>query len=235
MRLIIAVLLHNTQHLVSTTVGVHLVCEVISLRSVGSIPLLFLQLLFAIMYQRLWSWMMYIFGLAMQALWQCHYDDKVSAGSLNKTQYSGKWHFIMVAADSEASLLRFGAMDSAVFLLTPMEAKEKLLLRGEFRLIQASSCLSRQWTYHISNVTQEMVLEGRPEQKTELFVKDGDNYIILLETQEEGLETFRRLMLYGRSPTLTDDLRLEFVHRASCLDMAAFLVLERAQAPCEIS
>uniref|UniRef100_UPI00398F360F apolipoprotein M-like n=1 Tax=Pristiophorus japonicus TaxID=55135 RepID=UPI00398F360F len=187
------------------------------------------------MYQRLWSWMMYLFGLTMQALWQCQYDDRVSAGSLNKTQYSGKWYFIMMAADSNTSLLRFGAMDNAVFLLTSMEAKRKLLLRGEFRLSQTMTCLSREWSYHISNETQEMILEGRPEQRTELFVKEGDDYILLLETQEGGLETFRRLMLYGRSPNLTNDLRLQFEHRASCLDLVAILVLEQAQAHCEIS
>ncbi|XP_067865655.1 apolipoprotein M [Heterodontus francisci] len=187
------------------------------------------------MYQRLWSWMMYLFGLTLQALWQCEYDEKVAAGSLNKTQYSGTWYFVMMAADSETSLLKFRAMDSAVFLLTPMKAKEKLHLRGEIRLRQSTNCLSRHWLYHISNETQEMILEGRPELKTELFVKDGDDYIMLLETQEKGLETFRRLMLYGRSPTLTNNIRLGFEHRASCLDLMAIFVLEQAQEPCEIS
>ncbi|XP_051899508.1 apolipoprotein M-like isoform X1 [Pristis pectinata] len=149
--------------------------------------------------------------------------------------YSGKWYFIMMAADSDSSLLKFGAMDSAVFLLTPLKAKGKLLLKGEFRLSETTTCLSRQWTYHISNETQEMILEGRPEQRTEIFVKDGDNYIMLLEIQEEGLETFKRLMLYGRSPTMSLNLRLDFEHRAHCLDLTSILVLKQAQAPCEIS
>ncbi|XP_032872174.1 apolipoprotein M [Amblyraja radiata] len=187
------------------------------------------------MYQSIWSWMVYVFGLTMQALWYCEYNDKVMAGSLNKTQYSGKWYFIMMAADSESSLLKFGAVDSAIFLLTPMQDKGKLLLRGEFRLSDTLNCMPRQWTYHISNKTEEMVLEGRPDQKTEIFVKDGNDYIMLLEIQDEGMEKFKRLMLYGRSPSLTDDMRREVEHRAYCLDLTAHLVLQQAQPPCEIS
>ncbi|XP_069775558.1 apolipoprotein M isoform X2 [Narcine bancroftii] len=150
-------------------------------------------------------------------------------------KYSGKWYFIMMAADSDSSLLRFRDIDSAVFHLTIVKEKGKLLLRGAFRLGDTADCLSRQWTYHISNETQEMILEGRPEQSTEIFVKDGNNHIMLLETQEGELETFRRLMLYGRSPTLTDNLRLDFKHRAHCLNLTSILVLKQAQAPCEIS
>ncbi|XP_078272424.1 apolipoprotein M-like [Rhinoraja longicauda] len=187
------------------------------------------------MYQRIWLWMVYLFGLTMQALWYCDYNDKVTAGNLNKTQYSGKWYFVMMAADSDNSLLKFGAMDSAVFRLTPMQDKGKLLLRGEFRLSDTLHCLSRQWTYHISNKTEDMILEGRPEQKTEIYVKEGDDYIMLLEIQEEGLEKFKRLMLYGRTPGVTDDMRLEFEHRAHCLDLTTLLVLKQAQPPCEIS
>ncbi|XP_072115323.1 apolipoprotein M-like [Mobula birostris] len=187
------------------------------------------------MYQQFWSWLLYLVGLTMQVFWNCDYNDKVTAGSLNKTQYSGKWYFIMIAADSDSSLLKFGAMDSAVFLLTPMKAEGKLLLQGEFRLSKTTNCLFRQWTYYISNQTQEMILEGRPEQRTEIFVKGGDDYIMLLEVQEEGLETFKRLMLYGRSPTLTDGLRLDFEHRAHCMNLTSIFVLKQAQAPCEIS
>ncbi|XP_072406247.1 apolipoprotein M-like [Chiloscyllium punctatum] len=187
------------------------------------------------MYQRLWSWMIYLSGLTLQLLWNCEYDDKVAAGSLNKTQYSGKWYFIMMAADSDASLLKFRAMDSHIFQLTPMEAEQKLLLQGEIRLSQSMKCLSRQWIYHINNKTQEMILESRPYQKTEIFVNDSDDYIVLLESQDKGSERFRRLMLYGRSPALTDFARLKFEHRAKCMNLTAIFVLEQAQEPCEIS
>ncbi|XP_048472605.1 apolipoprotein M [Rhincodon typus] len=150
-------------------------------------------------------------------------------------QYSGKWYFIMMAADSDASLIKFRHMDSNVFQLTPVEDQQKLLLRGEIRLSQSMKCLSRQWIYHINNKTQEMILEGRPYLKTEIFVKEGDDYIVLLESQDKGSEHFRRLMLYGRFPTLSDFARLKFEHRANCLNLTAILVLEQAQEPCEIS
>ncbi|XP_078422743.1 apolipoprotein M-like [Cetorhinus maximus] len=182
------------------------------------------------MFRELWEKLLYLIML----FWQCKYDDKMDAGSLNKTQYSGKWHFLMVAADSDNSLLKFRAMDSSVFLLTPMDDTEMLLLQGQIRLSQSMKCITRQWTYHINNETQELILEGQPDLKTEIFVKKNNDCILLLETQEKGSETFRRLMLYDRSPTATKYSRLEFEHRANCMNLSAIFVLEQAQAPCEI-
>ncbi|XP_041068303.1 apolipoprotein M-like [Carcharodon carcharias] len=230
------------------------------------------------MFRELWEKLLYLIML----FWQCKYDDRMDAGSLNKTQYSGKWHFLMVAADSNNSLIKFRAMDSSVFMLTPMDDTEMLLLRGEIRLSQcvlhclyglrlttlvplnmakqpaqagwtkcpfllyctykqkyneeiaSMKCMTRQWTYHINNETQELILEGQPDLKTEIFVKKNNDCILLLETQEKGSETFRRLMLYDRSPTVTKYSRLEFEHRANCMNLSSIFVLEQAQVPCEL-
>ncbi|XP_078073502.1 apolipoprotein M [Mustelus asterias] len=182
------------------------------------------------MLEELWKWFLYL----VLFFRQCTYDDKMAAGSLNKTQYSGKWYFLMVAADPNTSLLKFRAMDSAIFLLTPVMDTQTLLLKGEFRLSHSMKCMSRQWTYHISNETQELNLEGQPYLKTEIFVRKSNECIMFLETQDEGLETFRRLMLYGRSPTMTKYSLQEFEHRANCMNLTTIFVLKQVQAHCEI-
>ncbi|XP_038673029.1 apolipoprotein M-like [Scyliorhinus canicula] len=182
------------------------------------------------MLQELWKIFFYLVFLFRQ----CKYDERVTAGNLNRTQYAGKWFFLAVAAESKDSLVKFNAMDSAAFLLAPVKDSQTLQLKAEMRLSQSMECMFRHWTYHISNETQELTLDGQPYLKTEIFVKKDNECIMFLETQDKGSETFRRLMLYGRSPTMTEYGRQEFEHRAKCMNLSDIFVLKQSREPCEI-
>ncbi|XP_072331585.1 apolipoprotein M-like [Scyliorhinus torazame] len=182
------------------------------------------------MLQQLWN----IFLCLVLDFPKCKFDGKVPGGILSTAEYSGKWFMLAMAADSKATVVRYTAVDSAAFVLTSVKDRQILHAKGALRLSQSMECNPQQWTYQVDKTTQELTLEGSPFRKIEIFVVKPTEALMFLDTQDEGPETFTRLYLYGRSPTMSEFSHQEFEQRAKSLNLNNIAVLKQVREPCEI-
>ncbi|XP_028656143.1 apolipoprotein M [Erpetoichthys calabaricus] len=185
------------------------------------------------MYKSAWSFLVYLYGLVVQIIWNCEEPLKISAGSLNRIEYFGTWYFIAAAGKEESHLHTFKHVDNIIFDLQGAESPERLVLRGALQ-VSGHGCIDKKWIYFIHRHQDGLDLQGRPERKTFLYQSDTKNSIILQEIEETGDHPFNRIMLYARSRNLTSDHVQDFQEKASCMGLKVFLLMPQEEEYCII-
>ncbi|XP_072331586.1 apolipoprotein M-like [Scyliorhinus torazame] len=180
------------------------------------------------MFQQLWK----TFLCLVLLLRQCEFQTLLPTGILSTAEYSGKWFILGVAADTTSLLVSYNELDSAVFMFTPMEGKQMLQMKGALRLTQSMQCMPLQWIYQVNKETQK--LEGEFLRTSYIIAVDPNSSYMLLQRKKYGLVTFARLILYGRSPKLTESHYERFQQVATSMRLDKVVALRQAQAPCEI-
>ncbi|XP_063289336.1 apolipoprotein M isoform X1 [Pelobates fuscus] len=163
-----------------------------------------------------WSYILYLYGLVIDSLIVCDNSDRLSASSVNRTefplQYMGQWYFLAAAAPSESGALEtFKVMDNAEFRVQASTEQEKLVFIATVR-VKDGSCVPRKWIYLLTDGSTELRTEGHPDRTTELFSSKCSKCVILKETEND----ISRLLLYSRSPQLEEEFIEEFKEKASC-------------------
>ncbi|KAL7986404.1 hypothetical protein Chor_011570 [Crotalus horridus] len=183
----------------------------------------------------LWTYLLYLYGLLVDAVFPCENLVKLHANELNRDQYLGRWLFIAAAASSSSSLETFAYVDSTLFSMNQSESPERLQLQAAIRL-KTSQCVPKSWNYLLKEESADLATEGRPHMRTELFSAKCPNTIVVQETDQD----YQRILFYCKSfvliPKSTRILHPEeqcladFWNKASCLDMNEFLLIPRTQA-----
>ncbi|XP_014351893.1 apolipoprotein M isoform X1 [Latimeria chalumnae] len=185
------------------------------------------------MFRRVWSYVLYLYGLAVQMIWRCEMPDKVAVGSLDVQQvqqYFGEWYFIAAAADVESTLEIFKPMDNTIFCLQQGDTPERLQLQARIRT--DTDCISQNWSYHVNKDREDLQNEGQPQRRTQVFVAKCADCVILEESEDEGDTFFRRQMLYARSPSIDEEFISGFRQMTKCLGLKEFLILPQTKEYC---
>ncbi|KAM6472768.1 apolipoprotein M [Liasis olivaceus] len=176
----------------------------------------------------LWTCLLYLYGLIMDAVSLCENPVKLNANELNREQYLGRWLFIAAAAASPSSLEPFAHVDSTLFSMNQSESPEKLHLWAAIRL-KTGQCVPKSWNYLLQEESADLATEGRPHMRTELFSAKCPNTIIVQETDQD----YQRILFYSRILHPAEGCLADFWNKASCLDMNEFLLIPRTQDACE--
>ncbi|XP_043938378.1 apolipoprotein M [Protopterus annectens] len=183
------------------------------------------------MLQKVWSCILYLYSLVN--FWQCEPAQKLAVGHVNMQQYYGNWNFIAAAAGNKSALESFMLMDNTLYHLGQDNVPEKMLLLAGIRLV-TDVCITKNWTYHFNNEMEELVLEDRPQLKTEVFLAKCSDCIILQETNFGETMYFKRSMLYARTQSLGQEYVDDFREKAKCMGMKEFFVLPWKKEYCDI-
>lgn len=175
-----------------------------------------------------WYYLLYLYGVFVDALSVCDSPVKLHASELNRDQYLGRWFFIAAASSSTSSLAPFTGIDSTLFRMTQSNSHERLQLQAALRL-KTGQCVPRSWVYLLKEENADLATEGRSHMRTELFSAKCPDSIIVQETDQD----YQRILLYSRVPHPAEDCIEDFKDKAFCLDMDEFLLIPRTQGACE--
>ncbi|XP_071386085.1 apolipoprotein M-like [Centroberyx affinis] len=183
------------------------------------------------MLNRLWSFLLYLYGLLYEVFIPCPVPDLLPANSLNTEQYLGKWYFIAAVSHREADIQMFRAMDSSTFTVDKTSVNGTLLMTGAARI--GDKCLKQTWIYYIRPDSDYMEQEGRPVRRTLAWSGTSINCpqcIILQEiepplneTEEE--DALSRHMLYARQSDVATEVVKAFQAASTCNGMDAIVKL----------
>ncbi|XP_063147319.1 apolipoprotein M [Candoia aspera] len=176
----------------------------------------------------LWTYLLYFYGLIVDAVSLCENPVKLHANELNQDQYLGRWLFIAAAAPSPSSLETFAHVDSILFSMNQRENPEQLRLQAAIRL-KTGQCVPKSWNYLLKEESADLATEGRPHMRTELFSAKCPNSIIVQEIDQD----YQRILFYSRILYPAEDCLADFWNKASCLDMNELLLIPRTQDACE--
>ncbi|KAM3844231.1 apolipoprotein M [Vipera latastei] len=176
----------------------------------------------------LWTYLLYLYGLFVDAVFPCENLVKLHANELNRDQYLGRWLFIAAAASSSSSLETFAYVDSTLFSMNQSESPERLQLWAAIRL-KTGQCIPKSWNYLLKEESADLATEGRPHMRTELFSAKCPNTIVVQETDQD----YQRILFYSRILHPEEHCLADFWNKASCLDMNEFLLIPRTQDACE--
>ncbi|XP_053328829.1 apolipoprotein M isoform X2 [Spea bombifrons] len=159
-----------------------------------------------------WKFVLYLYGLAIDSLSVCDGNNRLSASSVNRTEYMGHWYFLAAAATFDSGALEiFKVMDNTKFLVRESTEGEKLEFTAAIR-VKDGSCVPRKWIYLLTDGSTELRTEGHPDRLTQLFSSSCPHCAVLKETDSSTA----RLLLYARSPQLEDRFMEEFKDIAAC-------------------
>uniref|UniRef100_A0A6J0V8C6 Apolipoprotein M n=1 Tax=Pogona vitticeps TaxID=103695 RepID=A0A6J0V8C6_9SAUR len=175
-----------------------------------------------------WYYLLYLYGVFVDALSVCDSPVKLHASELNRDQYLGRWFFIAAASSSTSSLAPFTGIDSTLFRMTQSNSHERLQLQAALRL-KTGQCIPRSWVYLLKEENADLATEGRSHMRTELFSAKCPDSIIVQETDQD----YQRILLYSRVLHPAEDCIEDFKDKAFCLDMDEFLLIPRTQGACE--
>ncbi|XP_066469210.1 apolipoprotein M [Tiliqua scincoides] len=178
--------------------------------------------------EALWSYLLYFYGLLVDALSLCEAPVKLNATELNRDQYLGRWFFIGAASSSTSSLETFTTTDNTVFSMTQSSNPERLKLQAAIQL-KTGQCIPRSWIYLLKERSADLATEGRPHMRTELFSAKCHDSIVVQETDQD----YQRILLYSRVLHPAENCVADFKDTAFCLDMNEFLLIPRTQNTCE--
>ncbi|KAM5262652.1 apolipoprotein M [Ctenodactylus gundi] len=186
------------------------------------------------MFHHLWAALLYLYGILLNAIYQCPEPSQLRALGTAETEfpepYLGQWYFIAGAAPTKEELATFDSVDNIVFNMAAGSAPMQLQLRATIRT-KSGHCIPRRWTYRLTEGSTDLQTEGRPDMKTELFTTACLGGIMLKETGRG----YQRFLLYDRSPHPPEKCVEEFQSLTSCLESRAFLLTPRNQGTCELS
>ncbi|XP_048345514.1 apolipoprotein M [Sphaerodactylus townsendi] len=178
--------------------------------------------------QSLWSLLLYLCGLLVDAFSRCETPVKLHANELDRDQYFGTWFFIAAASSSPSSLEIFVTTDSIMFSMSQSNNLERLQLRATIRL-KTGQCVPRSWIYLLTEHSAHLTTEGRPHMRTELFSTKCPDVIMVKETDQD----YERILLYSRTLHPDENCISAFKSQASCLAMSEFLLIPRTHSTCE--
>ncbi|XP_029928063.1 apolipoprotein M [Myripristis murdjan] len=190
------------------------------------------------MLDKLWSFLLCVYGLVHQALVPCPAPDLLPANSLNTQQYLGKWYFIAAVGFRDADIHMFRGMDSSVFSVEETSVKDTLQMTADMRV--GDLCLKQTWTYYVRPERDDLEVEGRPTRRTLIWSGKwvGCPQCIILQeiepprSETEAVDSLSRHLLYARQSDVDPTVVAAFQENSACNNLTAFVKLPQTKELC---